>query len=44
MTEEELQALEAEIDALDTSAEPWTQQDLDRRDEIAKILDAEGRW
>lgn len=36
--------LEAELDAINYSPEPWSQADLDRRDEIVRILTAANRF
>lgn len=43
MSNEELEALEAELDSIDYSDEAWTQEALARRAEIATVLDTAGR-
>lgn len=43
MSNEELEALEAELDSIDYSDEAWTAEALARRVEIVKVLDAAGR-
>lgn len=42
MTNEEIEALEAEFYGMEFRDSPWTQEDLDRRAEIASLLAAEG--
>lgn len=43
MTKKQYEELEAELDAINYSAEVWTEQDLARQAELVAILDAAGR-
>lgn len=42
MTAEQIEALEDEFYAMEFSVQPWTQADLDRRAEIARLLAVAG--